>query len=89
MITAVRPPVMALVAGSEGGMLRAVLCSYDFKTQTLFRESVVRMETPSIDRMSRISRVRFGFDRPSTAPRSAEVPMPVRATAEKTADDFV
>jgi len=46
-------------------MLRAVLCSYDWKTQTLSRESVLRMETPSIEYMPRISRVRFGFDRPT------------------------
>jgi hypothetical protein len=45
-------------------MLRAVLCSYDWKTQTLTRQSVLRMETPSIDYMYRISRVRFGFERP-------------------------
>jgi hypothetical protein len=46
-------------------MLRSVLCSYDWKSQTLFRETVLRMETPSIDYMSRIPRVKFGFERPS------------------------
>jgi len=46
-------------------MLRAVLCSFDWKSQTLYRESVLRMETPSIGRMNRIRRVRFGFQRPN------------------------
>ncbi|KAF8241489.1 hypothetical protein K440DRAFT_642222 [Wilcoxina mikolae CBS 423.85] len=63
LIPAVRPPVVALICGKEGGMLRAVLCSYDWKTQTLFRQSVQRMETPSIDYIHRIARVRFGFER--------------------------
>ncbi|KAF8247602.1 hypothetical protein K440DRAFT_661313 [Wilcoxina mikolae CBS 423.85] len=73
LISAVRPPVVALVCGSEGGMLRAVLCSYDWGSQTLYRESVLRMETPSLDRMNRIQRVRFGFQRPSP-PLPIELP---------------
>jgi hypothetical protein len=64
MFSAVRPPVAVLLCGQEGGMQRAVMCSYDSSTQTLYREAVLRMETPIRQRMFRVSRFRFGFHRP-------------------------
>jgi hypothetical protein len=64
MFAAVRPPVAAILCGREGGMQRAVLCSYDWKTQTLYRETVLRMETPVLERMFRVHKFRFGFQRP-------------------------
>jgi hypothetical protein len=64
MFKAVRPPVAVVLCGYEGGMQRAVMCSYDSGTQTLYRESVLRMETPVLHKMSRIGRFRFGFRRP-------------------------
>lgn len=75
MFHASRPPVVALLAGSEGGMQRALMCSYDWTTQTLYRESVLRMETVMLDRMPRIGRVRFGLRRwhDSTATFGGEV----------------
>ncbi|MCJ1262456.1 hypothetical protein MMC22_002326 [Lobaria immixta] len=63
MFEAVRPPVMALMCGSEGGMQRAVLCSYDWTSQTMYRESVLRMETRVLEKMSRVSKLRFGLKR--------------------------
>lgn len=60
---AVRPPVVALMCGSEGGMQRAVMCSYDWTSQTLYRETVLRMETRVLEKMSRVGRVRFGLKR--------------------------
>jgi hypothetical protein len=63
MFEAVRPPVVALLCGSEGGMQRAVMCSYDWKSQTLYRETVLRVETRVLERMSRVGRVRFGLKR--------------------------
>jgi hypothetical protein len=64
MFSAVRPPVAVLLCGREGGMQRAVMCSYDSSTQTLYREAVLRMETPILTRMFRVGRFRFGFQRP-------------------------
>jgi hypothetical protein len=64
MFSAVRPPVAVLLCGQEGGMQRAVMCSYDSSTQTLYREAVLRMETPIQQKMSRVGRFRFGFHRP-------------------------
>ena len=64
MFEAVRPPAAVLLCGSEGGMQRAVMCSYDWGTQTLYRETVLRMETQVLERMSRVGRLRFGMKRP-------------------------
>ena len=67
MFEAERPPVVALLCGSEGGMQRAVMCSYDWTTQTLYRETVLRMETEVLDKRPRVGRVRFGLKRWSKA----------------------
>jgi hypothetical protein len=64
LFSAVRPPIAAILCGSEGGMQRAVMCSYDAKTQTLYRECVLRMETVILQNMFRVGRFRFGFQRP-------------------------
>jgi len=63
LFEAERPPIVALLCGSEGGMQRGVMCSYDWTTQTLYRETVLRMETKVLEKMSRIGRVRFGLRR--------------------------
>lgn len=38
MCSASRPPVIVLLCGSEGGMQRAILCSYDWTSQTFYRD---------------------------------------------------
>ncbi|KAJ5946454.1 hypothetical protein N7454_003293 [Penicillium verhagenii] len=45
VIAAERPPVVALITGREGGMLRALLCSWRFDKNCLYRECVVRMRS--------------------------------------------
>ena len=65
LVRAVRPPVALLLCGSEGGMERALLCSYDWKSQTFYRESVLRVDTLVLDKMSRIDRFRLGLRRPT------------------------
>ena len=64
LFAAARPPIAFILAGSEGGMQRAIGCSYDWTTATLYRETVLRLETPVIDQMNRIPRVKIGFKRP-------------------------
>ncbi|KAI9049987.1 hypothetical protein LZ554_006132 [Drepanopeziza brunnea f. sp. 'monogermtubi'] len=49
VFAAARPPSVALLCGKEGGMLRAVLCSYERATNSLQKECVLRMETPMWD----------------------------------------
>ncbi|KAF3389097.1 hypothetical protein F1880_004021 [Penicillium rolfsii] len=45
VIAAERPPVVALICGREGGMVRALLCSWRFEQNCLYRESVMRMRS--------------------------------------------
>lgn len=58
-----RPPVAVILCGQEGGMQRAVLCSYDWRTQTFARETVLRMKTLVLDRMFRVDRFKFALRR--------------------------
>lgn len=64
LFEAERPPSCVFLCGAEGGMRRAVACSYDFTTQTMYRETVLRMPTTSLNRMDRVPRFRFGLRRP-------------------------
>lgn len=50
LFTAGKPPSIALIAGREGGMLRVVLCHYGRSTATLYKETVLRMETPIMNK---------------------------------------
>lgn len=43
IMSAERPPTVALLCGREGGMVRAVLCSWSFENDCLYKETVVRM----------------------------------------------
>jgi hypothetical protein len=45
VISAERPPVVALMCGREGGMLRVLLCSWRFEKNCLYREGVIRMRS--------------------------------------------
>jgi hypothetical protein len=65
LFQAVRPPVALLLCGSEGGMYRGLLCSYDWPTQTLNRESVLRVDTRTLDKMPRVGRIRIGLEKSS------------------------
>lgn len=64
---AVRPPTTVMVCGQEGGMQRAILCSYDWKRATFAREAVVRMNTTVLNRMIRVNRFRFALRRRTDA----------------------
>ncbi|KAF2171321.1 hypothetical protein M409DRAFT_18435 [Zasmidium cellare ATCC 36951] len=58
-----RPPTVVLVCGRANGMQRAVLCSYDWTTQTFTREVVLRMKTIVLNRMFRVDQCRVAFRR--------------------------
>lgn len=66
-----RPPTCVLLCAAEGGMQRAVACSYDWTTQTMQRETVLRMPTTALNRMDRAPRVRVGFRRHEMPSRPA------------------
>lgn len=77
MFLAERPPVAILLCGVEGGMQRAVLCSFQSSTQTFCREAVLRMETRTRERMSLIGRLRFSFKRSMVAQEGSPVYMSI------------
>jgi hypothetical protein len=55
VFSAEKPPTVALLAGREGGMLRAVLCSWRFKNDCLYKETVVRMPSDVFEAATRKS----------------------------------
>ena len=57
------PPSVVMICGREGGMQRAVLYSYDWRTQTFNRGVVLRMKTIVLNRMSRAHKFRFALRR--------------------------
>jgi len=59
-----RPPTVVMILGREGGMQRAALCSYDWRTQSFCREVVLRMKTVVLNRMSRVDKFRFMLQKP-------------------------
>jgi hypothetical protein len=61
MFEARRPPTSMLILGTEGGMQRALLCSYDWTMSKCIRETVVRVETTVLEKMSRVAKVRIGM----------------------------
>lgn len=61
LFSAIKPPVAVLICGEEGGMQRALLCSYEWTNNTFYRETVLRMETRVFWRMNPIARVRLGL----------------------------
>ncbi|KAJ5709909.1 hypothetical protein N7493_009501 [Penicillium malachiteum] len=61
LFEAVNPPSVVLLCAAEGGMQRAIACSYEWTTGTCYRETVLRMETPVLAKMSRVPRVKMGI----------------------------
>ncbi|KAK7431149.1 hypothetical protein QQZ08_002189 [Neonectria magnoliae] len=74
LFEAVRPPVTFMFCASEGGMQRAIGCSYEWESQTLYRETVLRLPTTSLNRMDRVPRFRMGIQRRdyASAPRRGQ-----------------
>ncbi|KAL8869508.1 MAG: hypothetical protein Q9174_004220 [Haloplaca sp. 1 TL-2023] len=61
LFAAVRPPTAVIVCGEEGGMQRALLCSYEWTEGVFCKETVVRMETRAFWRISPVARVRLAM----------------------------
>ncbi|KAJ4160089.1 hypothetical protein NW754_003213 [Fusarium falciforme] len=64
LFEAVRPPMALMFCASESGMQRAIGCSYEWETSTMYRETVLRMPTTALNRMYRVPRFRLGIQRP-------------------------
>ncbi|KAL3471447.1 hypothetical protein BJX99DRAFT_24620 [Aspergillus californicus] len=65
LFLAVHPPAAMLLCGSEGGMQRALLCSYDENSGCLYRETVLRVPNTMVEKMVRVDRFRLGLERAS------------------------
>lgn len=59
LFSAINPPVAVVMCGEEGGMQRALLCSYEWTNNTLYRETVLRMETRDYWKMGTVARIRL------------------------------
>jgi hypothetical protein len=59
LFSAVRPPSVALICGKEGGMLRALLCSYERTNNAFVKECVLRLETPILQKCDMLGWVKL------------------------------
>ncbi|KAI9684184.1 MAG: hypothetical protein M1829_003454 [Trizodia sp. TS-e1964] len=59
IFTAVRPPSVALICGKEGGMLRTVLCHYERSNNSFYKESVMRMDSLTLNQAKSLSWVKL------------------------------
>ncbi|KAK1488251.1 hypothetical protein CTAM01_11474 [Colletotrichum tamarilloi] len=55
------PPVAILECGSEGGLQRTLLCSYDARTNTFHRQAVLRVNRRGVEQLHRIDRIRLSL----------------------------
>lgn len=67
IFSAERPPTVALLCGKEGGMLRAVLCSWKFGNDCLHKETVIRMPTHIYDDAKAKSWLKLCLGRPEVS----------------------
>ena len=64
IFSAVRPPSVALICGREGGMLRTLLCHYERSNNCLYRESVLRMNSMTLNKAQELSWVKLSLGKP-------------------------
>ncbi|KAI1777554.1 hypothetical protein F4818DRAFT_317572 [Hypoxylon cercidicola] len=58
------PPVAMFICGQENERHRALLCSYDWRTQTFHRQTVLRVGRRDLSQMHQIDRIRFALASP-------------------------
>ncbi|CAM1503316.1 Fc.00g080920.m01.CDS01 [Cosmosporella sp. VM-42] len=78
------PPVAMFVCGHETGMQRALLCSYDWKSNTFCRQTVLRVGTRVLDQMRRVERIRFSLTSRPTDDRTNRVDSGARLAEQDT-----
>lgn len=60
-----RPPVAVFICGQDRGMQRALLCSYDWRSNSFHRETILRMKTTVLAKMERVEKLRLSLTSPS------------------------
>ncbi|KAL0780854.1 hypothetical protein CaCOL14_002189 [Colletotrichum acutatum] len=93
------PPVAILECGSEGGLQRTFLCSYDARTNTFHRQAVLRVNRRGVEQLHRIDKIRLSlaphpqpneqthdtiYDASSSLPSDEMGPMRVQNSIAKT-----
>ncbi|KAK3357251.1 hypothetical protein B0T25DRAFT_151727 [Lasiosphaeria hispida] len=63
IFTAAWPPQALIACGTEGGIERVLVCSYDWTTGTLFKEAVLRFPGKILESMHRLPSIRLGLRR--------------------------
>ncbi|MCJ1464434.1 hypothetical protein MMC07_003047 [Pseudocyphellaria aurata] len=63
IFSAVRPPSVALICGREGGMLRTLLCHYERSNNCLYRETVMRMESMTLNKAQELGWIKLDLGR--------------------------
>ncbi|KAK5146924.1 hypothetical protein BJ546DRAFT_1064284 [Cryomyces antarcticus] len=61
IFSAVRPPSVALLCGREGGMLRTVLCHYERSNNCLYKETVARTDSMTLNQAKVLSWVKLSL----------------------------
>ncbi|KAL9079299.1 MAG: hypothetical protein Q9157_001822 [Trypethelium eluteriae] len=61
IFSARRPPSVALICGREGGMLRTVLCHYEASKNCLYKETVMRMDSVTLNHAKMLSWVKVSL----------------------------
>lgn len=63
IFSALRPPSVALICGREGGMLRTLLCHYERSNNCLYRETVMRMESVTMNKAKELGWIKLDLAR--------------------------
>jgi len=66
------PPQALIACGSEGGMERVLVCSYDWTSGVFFKEAVLKFPGRILDSMHRLPAIRLGFQRADRVGTPAE-----------------
>lgn len=70
--TLFRAPEVLLTCGSEGGVQRALACSFEWTASTFYKETILRLEARVLGKMDRVKRVRLGIKRIDKTTRTPE-----------------
>jgi hypothetical protein len=61
LLQAAWPPQALIACASEGGMERVLACSYDWTTNVLHKECVLRFPNGALEYMHRLPGIRLGL----------------------------
>ena len=83
IFSARRPPSVALICGREGGMLRTVLCHYEWTNNCLYKETVVRMDSVTLNHAKLLSWVKISLGDYLNFKKKDAGPMPLKPAGQE------